>query len=74
MHYAIRLNSKNKTTYFLCKSKERLSESAIKTIRSNFGKKNDGLLRFVLAACEIKIVNEEDFNNYKVEIISEINA
>lgn len=74
MYYAVKFNSENKTTYFLCKNKERLSESAIKTIRDNFGKKDDGLLRFVLATCEIKIVNEEDFNNYKVEIISEINA
>lgn len=74
MYYAVKFNSENKTTYFLCKNKERLSKSAIKTIRDNFGKKDDGLLRFVLATCEIKIVKEEDINNYKIEIIFEINA
>lgn len=74
MYYAVKFNSENKTTYFLCKNKERLSKSAIKTIRDNFGKKDDGLLRFVLATCEIKIVNKEDINNYKIEIIFEINA
>lgn len=74
MYFAVKFNSENKITYFLCKNKERLSKSAIKTIRDNFGKKDDGLLRFVLATCEIKIVNEEDINNYKIEIIFEINA
>lgn len=77
MYYAVKLyqKDKDKTTYFLCKNKERLSKSAIKTIRNNFSKKDDGLLRFVLATCEILIVKEEDLNKFKdVEIIFEENA